>query len=232
MKTFQNMPSPTVGGPQAKNASTTIKNFMTIFSTCFMVLVFFWCVFKYFTKKPLYNDMYREDIGERILENFNCKENISPQTATENKINGSDESPLYSEFYNKAENKDDIDYFNKNKDDFLSRIMHSDRLSSIFSEYYKSKTNHIVKRPMVKKLLDSIIGVGRYISNKISPPKQYTSTKTPKASGLLNELMEKGQKIYKDETQSWDGANFKSFFNTPNQMDIGDGIKKLFAASK
>ena len=233
MKTFQNMPSPSVGGPQALRASSIIKNFMTIFSTCIIVLVLFWCAFKYFTKKPLYNEMYREEVGERILENLTCKENISPHTASENKINGK-ENTLYFDFYTKPENKDDIDYFNKNKDDFLSRIMYSDRFSSIFSEYYNSKTKHIVKRPMAKKLLDSIIGVGRYISNKVSPPKQYDSIKTPTdtLSGAFDQFVQKGMKAYKDENESWDGANFQNFFSTPNQVGITDGLSKLFSVAK
>ena len=237
MKTFQNMPPPTVGGKEAKNASDTIKNFMTIFSTCFMVLVAFWCAFKYFTQKPLYNEMYREDVGERILENLTCKENITPEKASENLIDGKagkEVSTLYSDFYDKPENKEDIDYFNKNKDDFLSRIMYSDRLSSIFSEYYKSKTKHIVKRSMAKKLLDSIIGVGRYVSNKVNPPKQYDSIKTPtdKLSSSFNDFIQKGMKAYNDEKESWNGANFENFFSTPNQTGITDGLSKLFSIAK
>jgi hypothetical protein len=240
MKTFQNMPSPTVGGKEAKNASDTIKNFMTIFSTCFMVLVAFWCAFKYFTKKPLYNEMYREDVGERILENFSCKENITPETASENLIDGK-VNTLYSDFYHKTENKNDIDFFNKNKDGFFSRIMFSDKLSSIFSEYYKSKTKHIVERPMAKKLLDRIIGVGRYVSgvgryvsNKVSPQKQYDSikTSTDTLSGAFDQFVQKGMKAYNDEKESWNGAKFESFFSTPNQVGITDGLSKLFSIAK
>jgi len=114
-------------------------------------------------------------------------------------------------------------------------MFHSDRLSSIFSEYYKTKTNHIVKRPIAKKILDGIGNVGKYVSNKLFTSKQYTSTKNPnivRDFGVFNGLIENAKKKYADEKESWKATTVKSFFSTPNQVGLVDGFKKLLAISK
>ena len=107
MQTFQNMPMPKKGGASAITAARGIQSFMTILTTILIVLLVLWCVFKYFTKKKMLNEMYSLNGGERRLDNSTCTEEITASTNPENKdVNKGD----YDKFY--SDNQEDIMFFN------------------------------------------------------------------------------------------------------------------------
>ena len=231
MKTFQNMPMPKKGGPSAIKAARGIQSFMTILTTILIVFLVLWSIFKYFTQKKMLNEMYSLNGGERRLDNFECKEEITVSSNEENEdVNKSD----YDKFY--TDNQDDILFFNENKDSFMSRIMNSDRLNVTFTKYYAAKTGHIHSRPITQKIMNNLIGVGKYISNTINPPKSYDSIKPEKTGlfgpgGFINQLKETSKKAYDKEKESWNNTNSSNFFGNidPNKMDFMDGITKMMA---
>jgi hypothetical protein len=231
MKNFQNMAMPKVGGAAAITAARGIQTFMTIITTLLIVLLVLWCVFKYFTQKNVLNEKYSLNGGEQRLDNSTCNENINPSSSPDNKDINKQE---YDKFYN--DNKDDIAYFNENKDSFMSRIMHSDRLNPIFAKYYSAKTGHIESRPIAQTIMNKLVGIGKYVSEKINPPETYETIKPDNTGifgpgGFMNKIKETANKVYKEDTEAWGNTTASNFFGNvdPTKMGLMDGMKKMMA---
>jgi len=142
---------------------------MTFIYTIFIILVVIWCVFKYYTQRDMMKDMYDLNYGDHTLDIINCSDEITTWDQPENDRKSNE----YKHFY--ENNIPEILFFNKNKDHIMSRILYSDKLNATFLKYYTVKTGHFVQRPIVQKLLNNFISIGKYFSEKINPPESYTT---------------------------------------------------------
>ena len=155
MNNYQNMPIPTIGGDAAASAAYGIKTVMIFMYMIFIFLLVFWSAFKYYTQKTNMKESYGFDYGTHRLDNTGCIDDI----------------PL------KDQSDESAKYFNQNKYSFQSRILESDKLNAIFTKYYAEKTSHHVERPMVQKLLNSFVKMGKSFSEKINRPNSYDTIK-------------------------------------------------------
>ena len=158
MNKYKNMPIPSIGGNAAASAAYGIKTVMIFLYMIIIIGLVCWCVFKYLTQKSNMKESYGFDDGTHRLDNSNCNEDITFK----------DPSDIL---------KESAKFFNENKYSFQSRILYSDKLNATFAKYYAEKTGHHVERPMVQKLLNSFIKMGKSFSEKINPPESYTTIK-------------------------------------------------------
>ena len=159
MNKYKNMPIPSIGGNAAASAAYGIKTVMIFIYMIIIIGLVCWCVFKYLTQKSNMKESYGFDDGTHRLDNSNCNDDI----------NFKDQSD--------AALKESVKFFNENKYSLQSRILYSDKLNATFAKYYAEKTGHHVERPMVQKLLNSFIKMGKSFSEKINPPESYTTIK-------------------------------------------------------
>lgn len=238
LQKFNAMPAPTIGGPGAATAFESVKIFMKILTYMLIVLLVIWSIFKYYSKKKMLNEMYTPETGDHILDNSNCEDGLFPPVHPTNTLPDGNSDSVYENFWN--DNKDDIDYFIKNKDDAFTILWNSDRLNDIFSKYYAAKTHHKVSRPLTQKLLNKLSGIGKYINDTINPPKGY-HTETPDntnsmfgANGLFNNITETFNQKMKEEKETFSNTKLDSkfLFGNSDPNKLVEGVKNLFVMNK
>jgi len=133
-----------------KKALDGVKHFVFMMCILFISFLSLWIVYKFKFKNDIMRKSYgNDDAGnsnEKVFKMDNCDGSIpagSPADAT----------PALQQFYDK--HSDNIDEYNKTIDDPLMNIIYADKYNSIAHDYYRAKTGHVERRPMLTSLLNN-----------------------------------------------------------------------------